>query len=117
MWEFSELPSTWKRQPDERQRLQAARELGLAPEAIQAYTAAELPDTSWGMPYYSWAIGVPRAIDDPGTDVLPVLLTSQADIRGLASAEERQNAMRETMAFLPHRQAATALQRNLCSTR
>ena len=73
--------------------------MGMAPEAIQAYTAVELPDTSWGVAYYIWATSVLRATEDPN-DLLPVLLTSQADFRGLASAEERQNAMRETLDFL-----------------
>ena len=76
MWKFSELPAAWQRQPDEELRLRASLELGLDPEAIQT------------------------RIDDPDTDFLPVLLTSQADFRSLASADERRIAMRDTLVFL-----------------
>ena len=99
MWTFAELPAAWQRQPDERLLRQVAESLGMAPEAIHAYTAVEVPDTSWGVAYYTWATSEVQATYDP-SDLLPVLLTSQADFRGLASAEERHHAMQETLDFL-----------------
>ena len=63
-----------------------------------SYIAVELPDSPWGRAYYHWAVSQLSQLGD-NTVILPVMLASMADFRGLAEPE-RQAASAECLQSL-----------------
>ena len=56
-----------------------------------SYIAVELPDSPWGRAYYHWAVSQLSQLGE-NTGVLPVMLASMADFRGLPEPERRAAA-------------------------
>ena len=92
LWRFDELPEEWQRGPGPTQLAAAAERTGIPLQALECYTAVELPDTGIGRHYYAWAVQQLEAAS-PSSDLLPVMLCAQDDYRGLADRAARMHAM------------------------
>jgi hypothetical protein len=79
LWTEAELPAEWR---------QAVARPGYG---SHFFVAVELPDTPWGRCYYAWAI---RELEGLPSDsgVLPVMVSSMFDFRGVGAAQRRTDA-------------------------
>ena len=85
-WLRNELPAEW-------------RSTSVVTSTRQIAVALELPDTPWGRTYYGWACER-LASETEATDVIPVLLTSMYDFRGLLDERGRRQAAADCLRSL-----------------
>ena len=88
LWKFSELPEVWARDVEREQLAEAARQMEVPVDLLEAYTFVELPDCPWGRAYHQWA-SVELEKLPPATPPthLPVLLSNLHDFRAAGRSE------------------------------